>query len=318
MEKTENASAYFMAFGTNLRSHIGVDFNYFDAFPFSLIVDEILQLQETPTVQNLIHPFSFSSLLNSFQIFHYNSPSFTVRDNFLTNVMVSPSHKPFLSARQLFQEPLGRLCAFSLENRTKIIELPVNLLCTSISEKLIIRYHSEVIYSDVNSDCGIDLPQRNILFKTEQKESPSLSINPKQTFAKIPTEILGITFRDAEWHFYPTFDGGKRQKIAINQGISWKIILDRTLFDDWLGLGFFQNSATLLNAGDRNLARQSNRTQVLINKRMKPNVIIDFIFPTFIDAELHSFFENFESPNDFRQSLNLKSLHSQQPFYRRY
>ena len=141
--------------------------------------------------------------------------------------------------------------------------------------------------------------------KTEQKESPSLSINPKQTFAKIPTEILGITFRDAEWHFYPTFDGGKRQKIAINQGISWKIILDRTLFDDWLGLGFFQNSATLLNAGDRNLARQSNRTQVLINKRMKPNVIIDFIFPTFIDAELHSFFENFESPNDFRQSLNL-------------
>ena len=81
-----------------------VRFNSIDnnSLSLSFVLDETLQLIETPITENPVHPFSFSLFSDAFKVFHYNLVSVKIGNNVFTDTMVFMLHKPLLSTRNCF------------------------------------------------------------------------------------------------------------------------------------------------------------------------------------------------------------------------
>lgn len=304
-KKSEGTNANLLALGTDLGSKIRINFNNFNSFPFCLVTDKVLQLEETPIMQNFIEPFSFSLLPNPFKIFHNYSVSISA-NNLFAYVVVYPSHKTSFFARDFFEQSSGRFSAFGLKFRTQISEFSFNLLYLTTSEKSFIRANSNVINSQINSNFGIILPDGKIFFKDKHKESPAFSVNFQETFRNIPiSEIFNIAIRNFDLKLLPSFDCGNAQNIIFERGISWKVIADSTSINDRFAFCLFDNPTGLFNAGNRKLARKSDRLQMPVNKGMEFNIIPDFIMPSNVNAELQSFFIELQSLDYFRSCANL-------------
>lgn len=303
-ENTFGTDTNLSALGTSLGSVGRFDIDDTLAEQFCLVFYETLQLEKTPIRNPAIQPFSPVFVPYSLQIFHNNSVSVGA-NNLFADIMVYPSHEPSFPARDFFEQSLCRPCAFGLNFTTQELEFSLDIFSLWDFEKSSVGTDSEIVDSQINSERGIAFGSWNIFAEIEQKISSAIAVHPQQTFGNIPTEIFGITFGNVEWKFYPAFDGGNAQKIAFNTGISWKIILYGTLFDERFAFGFLDDSAGLLYAGNCHLAWQSHSFELPVNQRMQFNVVPDFIFPSGVNAELHCLPENLQSFNYFRNCWNL-------------
>ena len=140
----------FKAVRTGLGSKIRINLDYPNSLQFGFIANELLQLEETPTVEPSVKSFSHKlvpALSYTFKVLQDNCVSRT--DNLFTYIMVNPTHITFLPTRKLLQKPLSRLCAFTLEFSPQILVLHNLGLMTF--ENLAIRTDSKVVYSDINT-----------------------------------------------------------------------------------------------------------------------------------------------------------------------
>src|SRR4030065_2050546 len=167
-------------FGTDLGSVVRLNPDNFNSFSFSFVLDETLQLIETPITNPIVHSLSSSLFSDTFEVFHDYLVSVEFGNNVFTDVMINPSHPTSFLSRDFAKQSLTGFCAFGLENRTQMFEFSFDLLDFGRIIKLAIRSDCQVVYSEVNAK-NLILQVRtfgsNLFRECEQKETSSLYIN---------------------------------------------------------------------------------------------------------------------------------------------
>ena len=296
--KARMSNDFIMADRTFLTSVSRININNSNSLSNSFIFNKALELPKSP----LMNPFIISSSLSNVSyVLHYNNSSIHTIYNFLTNVMISPSHELSPSSTQSLKFSFGRFSAFSLEFANQFIMLnPQSFNSTSI--KFPITSYSKMIYSDINAKnslivraFGID-----IFGECKHKETSIPFIYSQQTFINIPSEIFLITIWNDEWNFNPSFNCANAQDIILEGSRTWKVVSDRTFVNNGLGFSSFNNPTSLFDTSNGKLGWESNAFKMFIDERMEFNIILDSIFPSNINAVLQSPLIEFNSPNNLR------------------
>ncbi len=98
------------------------------SFSFSFVLDETLQLIETPVAQHPIEFPAFSLFPDAFQVFHNNLVSIEIGNNVFTYTMVNMLHPTSFSSRKFFKQSLTGTSAFRLKLGTQILEFPFEIV----------------------------------------------------------------------------------------------------------------------------------------------------------------------------------------------
>jgi len=325
-----NLSTSMADFGSVIRFNS----NNFYSLSFSFVLDEKLQLVETPITQNPIKFSAFSLFSYSFKIFHHYFVSVEIGNNTFTYIMVYPCHKPFFTTAKLFKESLSTSCAFGLKFRTQIPELSFDLFDFRGIIKPAIRTDGEVIYSEVNAQnsrlqATVQLRGINLFGECENEETSTFFVNHKQTFLNIPSKIFFITFWNSERNFNSAFDCSETQNIVLEGSRTWEIISHTYSFNYWFAFSSFNHTTCLFDTSDSELSLQTHIFKFFIDERMKFDIIFNLFIPSSINTELQSFRINFESFDylwsciDFNFSTDsclhkdIKHLHIFKPFENR-
>jgi hypothetical protein len=293
-------------FVADLASQERLDFDNFNSFSFSLILDEILQLEKRPVAYPIIHLPSSIDFSYSFKVFHHNFVSIKVGNNAFADVVVCPSHKPFLSSRQLLKKFPTGTSAFGLKNRTQMLELSLDLLDFGRIIKPVVRTDGKVVYSEVDAENSV-LEVRafniNLSRETKQEKTSTLFIRSQKAFTNFPTKIFFVTIRNVKSELLPCLEQPQTQRTAFETSTSGKIIPDTCLPDDWLGFCLLDNSTSLLDASNSKLGRQ-NFPKTFVNKRMESDIIFNLPIPRLTSTELKSFFICCDCSDYFRTCLD--------------
>lgn len=304
-KKTTRTRTKLSTFGTDLGSVVRSYLNKFNSLPFSFVLDETLQLEETPIANPIIHSPSEISSSNPLEIFHYNLATIKTINNFFADVMINPSHETTFFSRNLFEKSSGTSSAFALKFTSQEFEFPFNLLDFRGVEELPIRSDSKIINSQVHTENSVRTRTNgDFLGEYKQEEAFAFGINPQKAFINFPTEIIFIAIRNSERNFNPSFDCGDAQNIIFKRETSRGIVSDGTEINDRFSLSFLDNPTSLFNARDGKLRRQSESSQICVNKGMEFNIIPNFQFPSSINTELHSFFIDSNSINNILSWFN--------------
>jgi len=304
-KRTTRTRTKLSTFGTDLGSVVRSNLDKFNSLPFRFILDETLQLEETPITNPIIHPLPSSNLSDTFEVFHYNLASIKIINNLFADFMINSSHEPLLSSRDIFQQSLGRPCAFALKFTSQEFEFPFNLFDFRGVEELPVGSDSKIINPQVHTENSVRTRTNGaFLGECEQEETFAFGINPQQAFVNFPTEIIFITIWNSERNFNPSFDCGDAQDIIFEREASGSIVSNGAEFNKRLCLGFFNKPTSLFNAGDGKLRRQSESSQILVDKRMEFDIISNSHLPSSVNTDLHSFLVDSNSINNFLSWFN--------------
>lgn len=292
---------------TDLRSVIRLNSNNLDAQSFSFVLDEVLQLIETPVANPIVHSFSSSDFPYSSEVFHNDFVSIKFGNNLFTYVVIYPLHPTVFSSTKLLKKSFSRSSAFSLKFGTQISKFPFNIFNIRGIEETVIRSDSKIIYSKVNTKNFFLQRAFSIDFsrKTKQEEASAFFIGSQQTFSNIPfIEVLFITIRDCERNFNSSFDCSNAQNIVLKGSAARKIVSHRTIINNWLGFSSLDHPTSLFYTGNGELCLKSSLTQELVDKWMQSDIVFDFALPGLINTELQGFRIDFDSSDNFRSRNN--------------
>jgi hypothetical protein len=305
-ERTSAANTNLSTAMTDLGSVVGFNPLHNNSFSFSFVSDEVLQLEKTPIANPIVHSFSSINLPDAFKVFHHNPISIKVNNNLLANIVVNPSHKTSFSSAHFNKQSVSRASAFGLQFGTQILESSFDFFDFD-SEEFSLRSNRQVSYSQINTkDFLIKRGEINLFRESKEKETSSFLVDSQETFFDFPfIKILPITIRNIQKTFFSSFDCSEGKDLSIQASTSGKVISDGSSFDAWLGFSFLDNSTGLSDASYGQLRRQTTFPKLLVNQRMQPDVVLDFMFPGSVDAELQSLFVDFESSNYLGSCRNL-------------
>lgn len=172
-------------------------------------------------------------------------------------------------------------------------------------EELSIRSDSKIINPQVHTENSVRTRTNGaFLGECEQEETFTFGINPQKAFINFPTEIGFVTIWNSERNFNPSFDCGDTQDIIFKRETSGCIVSNGTEFNKRFILSFLNKPTSLFDTGDSQLRRQSESSQILINKGMEFDIISNFHLPSFINTELHSFLIDNNRINNFLSWFN--------------
>ena len=305
---TRQARTKFTASMADLGSVVRLNSDNFNAFSFSLVLDEALQLIKAPVAYPIVHSLSSPLLSYAFEVFHYNLVSIEVGNNVFANFVIDFSHEPLLLSTKLLEKPSGTSSAFGLKFTTQIFELPFDLfnLCRII--KLAVGSDCQIVYSAVNTKNSIlDIRAfgSNRFRECEQEEASAFLIYSQEALSDIPTEILFVAVRDIEWNLNPSFDCSNAQDVILKRSRTGKIVSHRTSVYDWFRLSLLDHSTGLLDTSYSELALQSISFENGIDQRMEFDIVPYLVLPSSINAELQTFSIDSESFNYLRSCKNL-------------
>lgn len=295
--KTRMTNKFIMADTTLFRSVSGVDIDNPDSSSGCFVVYEGLQLPKCP----LMHPFVVSGCSSDVaQVFHHDNRWITA-DDALADSMVSPSHKPYPSATEAFEMPLGRFSAFGLKSANQFIIFNSETLDLFPIEQ-IIGCDRKIVYADINSKNSV-LETRafgiDVFSECEEEETSASFVHPEKTLSDIPCEVFFVAVGDSEWNLNPALDCTDAQDIAFEGSTSWEVISDRCSVDSWLGLSLFDHTTTLPDTTDGKLRLKSQTFEMFVNQTLQSEFVCDMILPSSINTELQSLFIDFKSINYF-------------------
>lgn len=289
----------------DLGSVVRFDLINSQTFTHSFILDEALQLIETPVTYPIIHLPASIGFSDTFEVFHHNLVTIKVGNNIFTDVVVDPSHPTSFSARELIEKPFAGLSAYGLQFTAQVSELPFNLFnfCTVIEPT--IRTDSEVIYSEVNAQNNtlrvvVLLSGSNLFRECEQEETSSLFIHPEKALIHIPSEIVFVTIRNIECKLLSAIEQPQDKELVFKIGTSRKIVSDRCSVNNWLRFGFLDHTTSLTHTSYSYLCREIELLpDCMVNSVMQFEILSDFMLPSIINTELESFSIGFDSSNNF-------------------
>lgn len=283
----------FITATTGLTGQVRTDKN--DRLPLhnSFVLDKALQLKETPAMQPSIKPFSPLNLSYSFKVFQYNRVSRS--NNFLADFMIYPAHVTFLPATQLPKKSFSRLCAFTLQFSSQILEL--NNLSLIPCEKFTITANSEVVYSEVNTYNLVATRSRtvNLSRECDVKKHPSLLIFNDFEGLVSPVQILPVILGNVYRKVLSfalsesseaDFIRRKSEKISVKAD---RTRLHNRLLLEFGGFKIFRSFSDCFYSkiGGKPLS------QTFINKMMQFKLITNLGLKSFVNSILNGFQEDF-------------------------
>jgi len=186
---------------------------------------------------------------------------------------------------------------------TQIFKFPFGSLDFSRIVKPAVTTDGEVVYSEVNAQNNVLrtvvlLSGSNLFRECEQEETPTFFIHTQEAFINLPIEVISVTSRNLEFELLPTFEQSQNKGVVFEVCTSWKVVSDRSLFDDWLGFSFLDHSTSLPNTSDCYLSREfKTLSNGVIDSVMEFEVLSDFMLPSVINTELQGFSVSLDSGN---------------------
>ncbi len=281
----------FKAVRTGLGSKIRINLDYPNSLQFGFIANELLQLEETPTVEPSVKSFSHKlvpALSYTFKVLQDNCVSRT--DNLFTYIMVNPTHITFLPTRKLLQKPLSRLCAFTLEFSPQILVLHNLGLMTF--ENLAIRTDSKVVYSDINTQNPVSTRRWSVDVsgKSNVKEQLSFPISNDFKSLVFPIKIFPIIFGNIYRNIFSlSWSKSSQSNLLKVECKKIPIEADRTRLHNRLLFKF--NSFKILRSFCYGFTSKISRKpfpNVFINKMVKLKSVAYLGFKTFVNSILNS------------------------------
>ena len=279
----------------DLGSVIRFDLINNNTLSFSFVLDKVLQLEEAPVTNPIVHSFTSIYIPNPFKVFHNNLVSVKIGNNIFTYIVVNPSHPTSFSSREFSKQSLAGASAFSLKLGTQIFKFPFNLFDFSRIIKPSVGSDSKVIYSEVNTQNNVLrttvlLNGSNLFRECEQEETSTPLIHTKQTFCNFPSEIFLIAFWDIKLKFLSTIKQPQDKSISFEVSTSREVIPDRSSLDDWLGFSFLNHTTSLAHTSNSYLRWEFETfSDSMIDSIMEFEIVDDFMFPSIVDTELQSF-----------------------------
>ena len=300
----------FKAVATGLGSKIRLDKDNSLAFPFSFILDETLQLIETPRVEPSIEYLahkSVSTLSYSFKVFQNNNIS--VLDNLFAYEMVGMPHIAFLPSRKQFKLSFTGFCAFALQPSPQILELHNLGLMTF--ENPAIRTNSKVVYSDINTH-NIAVATRSrgvdVSGKSNMKKQFGFSIFDDFKHLVSPVKVFPIVFRNVYRNVFslswskssqPNFVKAECEKVSIETY--------RARFHNRFSLKFggFKVFRSLCYGFTGKISRKP-LPQILIDKMMQFKSVAYLGFKSLVNSILNSLKKSIAHSKKFFVVLNFQ------------
>ncbi len=252
----------FTALRAGLRSHIRVDLNNLNPSFDSLILNEAMQLIETPPIEPEIESLSLLDFSYAFQVLNNNCSSVAVIDNLLRDYMIPVSLETSLFSRNLLQEFLRTSSAFGLESCSQPFifnSFTSNMFST---KKLPIACYSNMVYSDINPQLKSvrNLLGFDISGKSYVKKHPVFLINNQVSSLRIPVKILPVIFRNIQRDFNSAFDSCKlnsiEEKLESPQIKSKRHTFFKDRFRAFVGFDRFKGLRSYSIGIDNKLGRQ--------------------------------------------------------------
>ena len=222
---------------TGLASVVWVDIDNPNTLTDGFVFDKVLELSESPAVsqpvQNLTLTLDGYSISDFVEVFHHNTAPPIQWFNYLfAYPLVEISHKPVLSARNPFEFPSGRFCAFGLKFTPQPME-PSKFSLNSLEESSIAG-NSEVVYSNINPQGMFAVISRGDAFGNNYVQEQFTFLIDKVCCPNPPIEIPQEVSGNLDWNFKSSFDRAegdplgfesKRTSIIANS----KVFLDLRL-----------------------------------------------------------------------------------------
>lgn len=305
--------------GTGLGSVLGVDSDSQVSLSKSLILDEALQLEEAPRVQPEIKPLSPSLLPDIGQLLHHDYAPFAgIANDFLADVVIHPSHKPFLSARDLPKKPLSSTSAFGLELPSQSCILDSFGLDHFTIEEPSLAGHCKVIDSDINTNplfvavCD----DFDVVGNSDIEEESILPVNHVSR-ADLPLVIFPEIVRDACLELDPSVDCGERQNAILEAEASCIIPDGKELPEDRL-LSFSNTcsegiTCSVPAGADKLCGKLSHLSDGAIGQIMQFPLVMADQFPSAINDLLGRFGILPHGLKELRSLWNLQLYSSNRP-----
>jgi len=287
-EKISVARAEGITGGTGLASQVRINKENLFSLTFSFILDEALQLIETPTVKPTIKPFTLPiAFSDAREIFE--DDNIGVLDYLFANVVVDAGHITFLPTTQHSQVSFGRLCAFSLQMLPQKSEL-INPCLGSLKD-FPVACDCEVVYSEVNPKFLVATRNAGINLSGESDVPIQYSFDVDEFQGLIfPIKILPIILRNKDFDIFSVafFEGGY-SKIIKSECEKLTIPTNSLLLNQRLDfeLCAFQAFAGFTNSLNSKISRKI-LTNILINQPMQSEAITNLGFEPLINNKLHS------------------------------
>lgn len=289
-----------------------------DALQGCFILDELLELEVAPPTE---HPVltSSPSLLDAFQVFHADDCGVTVIHDVLAHVVIRPSDEPCLFAPSPLQEPFGAPSAFRLELSTEEIIAPFDATYPLAVNVLAVAEDGEAFYAEIDAEnrlVKVQVLGSDLFSERESEECATALVEREKTFAQLPREVITIAGRDGEGEALPAVQESQVQGPIPELGTPGEVVPDAGPLDIGLRPSLLRYSACLLDARNRELCWQG-LPQVLIDERMQPDIVLDALAPSNVDAVLQSFVECSDSGDYLVRGVNLDfgadlNLHAQE------
>lgn len=216
-------------FRTLLRSVSRIDIGYKNTGKKGFVSEKCLKTGKAPRVKSSLnssaslHPGS-----NVGQIFQHDCGTLLNRlDQPLRNDMIAIAAETFLSARDLFQVSLSRLCAFRLKGSSKSKGPIFNLSPSTRSEKLSFTCYSGVTDPKVYSNdpfCGLDFFRFS--FNNNMEPKTTFSVATKVGRAYFPIDPGLVMFRNLKSQMLTSRDRSNRGFSGKTYGCGMRIVPD--------------------------------------------------------------------------------------------
>ena len=290
----------------HLASHVRADKKNFLSLSFSLIFDELLKLEETPTVQpsvqSLAHIF-IPGLSYSFKVLQNDCISRS--NNLPADIVVDPSHVAFLPARDTSQFSLSRLCAFSLKFTPQILVLPDFGFVAS--ENLAIGCDSKVIYSDINTDSRTtNMADVDVFKECNMCKKPALPVKKDICGLVRPSNVFPIIIRNLDGDINPLIIGGESQMVREEAECPFVVSDRHRLESDLLFAGFISFESFGYGIYSKLCFEIKSFPALFIDKIMHREFMGDFLLKSNISTELASFFIGIKEFKNFSPSWNFE------------
>ena len=221
LEESSVSRADFTARRAGLGSHVRTDLDDFNSQPFCLVCDEVLKLEEAPTVKPEVPSLSSFLFSDSFEVFQHDNWCFTTLNYAFADDVIPISLETSLFPAKVPEQLAGISSAFALEPRPQMLIPQHRGLNESASEEAVVAGRCDVVYSSIDTEQkSVKIsPDFDAFGKSDVQES-SLLGSCEFGCLILPAPILFVIRGDVELDADSSSNGRELDFVPVELGVS--------------------------------------------------------------------------------------------------
>jgi hypothetical protein len=208
---------------TTLASMFGIDMFNTLTKSFSFIGEELLELPESPSTQELIETPTIAFASSDTQFLN-DKELFITQSYLLADAVVDISHKPLFSSSKSFEMPLCGTSAFALQLRFEPLIFTFDSTNLSAVEKLSFTCDYWIDNASVNSESLNDLNLLDIRSFSYEVEVDFTAFDAQSGRRDFPSSIRLEVGRDFDWQLDTPKSRGHADYTLLQEGFEGIVI----------------------------------------------------------------------------------------------